>query len=292
MSSPQLPKPLVENILQKLGLSKQPEATAEGLTELYGAWCHRVPFDNVQKLIHLHEARPGPLPGTDAEEFFLNWLQHGTGGTCWAGSGAFTALLHSLGFPARRCLATMLVAPDLPPNHGSVLVTFPGGPDCLVDTAILHSAPLVLNSTGIAAIDHPAWGVQATRQQDRWLVNWRPLHITAGFSCRFESLDHTKSDFEERYEQTRSWSPFNFQLNARLNSGSEVAGIAFGNQVVLHSTGSVSTRMLNPRDKVQFLVEQMGMSEEIAHRLPADRATPPPPNSRKAAESSLHALAS
>lgn len=292
MSAPLLPPLLVENVLHKLGLESAPEASPQGLAELYRAWCQRVPFDNVLKLIHLNKGLSGPLPGSDAEDFFLSWLRHGTGGTCWAGSGALASLLLALGFPARRCLATMLVAPDLPPNHGSVVVSFPGAPDYLVDTAILHSEPLLLNSTGIAAVSHPAWGVQATRMDERWQVSWRPLHMTAGFACRFESLDHSHAEFEERYAQTRGWSPFNFQVNARLNKTDEVTGMAFGNVISLHSNGSVSSRARNHQERVRFLIEQLGMSEEIAHRLPADRPTPPPPGSRSAAESSRHALAS
>jgi hypothetical protein len=77
-----------ERVLMKLGLSEYPTPTLDGLRALYAAWCRKVPFDNVRKLIHIHHHDPAPLPGDDATDFFEAWLTYGTGGTCWAGNGA------------------------------------------------------------------------------------------------------------------------------------------------------------------------------------------------------------
>src|SRR5262245_66212075 len=99
---------LLERVLTQLGLSDRPAPRLHGLQTLYAAWCRKVPFDNVRKLIHLHNHYPGPLPGDDVVDFFEAWLRHGTGGTCWAGNGALQVLLASLGFAAFRGLATML----------------------------------------------------------------------------------------------------------------------------------------------------------------------------------------
>ena len=115
---------LLERVLSKLGLSEPPSPTLEGLRTLYPAWCRKVPFDNIRQLIHRRSHDPSPMPGGDATEFFEAWLVYGTGGTCWSGNGALHALLLSLGFEAARGLCTMLVAPDIPPNHGSVLVVY------------------------------------------------------------------------------------------------------------------------------------------------------------------------
>lgn len=83
-----LPEELIEAVLAKLILSHRPAPTLEGLKTLYSAWCRRVPFDNIRKLIHLRNADPGPLPGDAAKDFFDHWLRFGSGGTCWAGDVA------------------------------------------------------------------------------------------------------------------------------------------------------------------------------------------------------------
>src|SRR5690242_5074380 len=119
---PSLPQSLIEKILAKLGLPTVPTIDLKGLDAIYSQWCRKVPFDNVRKLIHVKAGNLEPLPGDNSVDFFENWLKYGTGGTCWAGNGALFALLSALGFDSSRGVATMLVAPDVPPNHGTVLV--------------------------------------------------------------------------------------------------------------------------------------------------------------------------
>jgi N-hydroxyarylamine O-acetyltransferase len=149
-----------------------------------------VPFDNVRKLIHLRRQDSSPLPGNNVGDFFEAWLRHGTGGTCWAGDDALHALLNSLGFAPIRGLAMMLVTPNLPPNHGTVLVGCEGK-RYIVDASILHGEPLQLDEYGPAAITHPAWGVQSSVRDGQWTIHCRPLHKPDGLDCRIDRLDVT-----------------------------------------------------------------------------------------------------
>ena len=277
-----LSRDLVEQVLTRLGFSCSPEPTLENLTELYRSWCQRVPFDNVQKLVHLSEGSSAPLPGSDATGFFNTWLEDGTGGTCWAGSTALLALLSELGFTVERALATMMAAPNLPPNHGSVRVLIEGR-HYLVDSSILFGDPLLLERDGETRVSHPAWGVTGIRLEGTWTLRWRPLHQTEGFDCRFDDFGVTPEVYRDRYEETRGWSPFNYQLTARRNRGEEVIGASFGKAVTLGEDGVVVEHPVDDEERRRILVEDFGMSEAIVSRLPADRPTPPPPGSQTAA---------
>jgi N-hydroxyarylamine O-acetyltransferase len=276
-----LPPALIERIMEKLGLSAQPQPTWPALKVIYAAWCLKVPFDNVRKLIHLRRGDCGALPGDAADEFFEAWLRHGTGGTCWAGNGALQALLHSLGFDARRGLATMLVTANLPPNHGTVVV------HCerdryLVDASMLHSEPLRLDEQATTAIAHPAWGVACMFREGQWRIRWRPLHDTDGLDCRIEQLEVPEESFRERHEMSRGWGPFNYAAYARVNGAAGVVGTAFGQRVELLTSGSVVQRTLPPEQRAQFLIEELGMDERLIALLPPDLPTPPPPESAAA----------
>lgn len=267
---------LLERVLMRLGLSDRPAPTLDGLQTLYAAWCRTVPFDNVCKLIHIHHHDPAPLPGDDPTDFFEAWLAYGTGGTCWAGNGALYALLVSLGFSACRGMGTMLVAPDLPPNHGTVLVVC-DGTRYVVDASILHGEPLRLNMTTPTGVSHPAWGVQCRLRQGHWHIHWRPVHMPNGLDCRLDHLEVTRETFRQRHEQTRPWSPFNYALYARLICGDAVLGTASGQRVELNGAGGVIHKRLAGDDRIRFLVDELGMQEAIVHQLPLDTPTPPPP---------------
>jgi len=276
---------LTERVLDKLGLSSYPEPTLADLTRIYAAWCRQIPFDNVQKIIHLHTGASGPLPGDAAADFFEAWLSDGTGGTCWAGNGGLHALLGSLGFAVTRGLGTMLSSPNVPPNHGTVVVDLDGAL-YLVDASILHSEPLRLDGREPMAIEHPAWGVQCRMQDDRWHIRWRPLHTPAGIDCRIEHLQATGETFRESHEGTRGWSPFNYEVAARLLTNDAIIGASFGERVVLDAGGE-SREPLATEDRNRFLVEKLGMSEEIISQLPPDTRTPPAPWARTAEDTWL-----
>jgi arylamine N-acetyltransferase len=265
---------LVERVLSKLGLPKRPDPDRAGLRAIYAAWCQRVPFDNVRKMIHLREEIAGPLPGDDANDFFAAWLAHGTGGTCWAGNGALHSLLRALGFETRRGYGTMLVSADIPPNHGTVIVTI-DGEDELADASILFGEPLPIRDG--ARIDHPAWGVTLYRDDDgRLRVAWRPFHML--LDLRIESTDAGRDDFRRFHEVTRGWSPFNFSLSARLNTADTVIGASFGQLAEIDAASSLElVEKPTPEERVAFLVDGLGLSEEIASRLPEDQPLPPAP---------------
>lgn len=278
----QLSPDLLERALLRLGFSDRPATTLGGLQTLYAAWCRNVPFDNVRKLIHLDRNESGPLPGDDAADFFEAWLTYGTGGTCWAGNGALYTLLASLGFQVSRGIGTMLAAPNIPPNHGTVWVGDKAD-RYIVDASILHCEPLRLDERTPTSVAHRGWGVQCSQRDDgHWYIRWRPLHTPAGLDCRIDRLYATGETFREMHEETRAWSLFNYELHARVIRGDSMLGIARGQRVELTGTGEIVQRRLEGNDRIRILVEELGISEEVAQQLPQDSPTPPPPGSQTA----------
>ncbi len=271
----------VESILDRLELSSPPSVSHAGLSRIYDAWCRHVPFDNARKLIAVRAGSKAPLPGDDPVEFFDAWLQHGVGGTCWAGNGALCTLLAALGFDAVRGVATMMVAPDIPPNHGTVVVSLPEG-RYLVDASILHVEPLPIVAGRQSMVDHPAWGVTGHWLADHYAVRWRGPMRPEPFDCRIEEWPVTADRFRVQHEATRVWSPFNFELVFTVVRGDARIGLAQGQAVRIEADGAV--RMEPLVDRMGYLVDELGVSESIARAIPADVATPPPPGSRSAIE--------
>ncbi|MBU1564608.1 MAG: arylamine N-acetyltransferase [Proteobacteria bacterium] len=279
---------LVTRILAKLGLDDRPATSLQGiqgLKAIYGAWCQKIPFDNLKKRIHLESSTSGPLPGNDPTDFFHGWLQHGVGGTCWAGSGALYALLRHLGFQAQRVLATMQVTAHEQPNHGAVIAVCEEVP-YLVDISMLHQVPLRLDEQNTVDVSHPAWGISGRREDAAWLLQWRPLHMPGGCRCTVNEVGVSHRQFVSCNEQTRRWGPFNFSVYVRTNKGDTVTGLAYGYKIRIDSQGRIERIPVDSLQRDRFLMEEMGFSREIVRQLPPDRAAPPPPRRTRKKETS------
>jgi len=191
-------------------------------------------------------------------------------------NGSLHSLLASLDFASTRGLATMLVGPDAPPNHGTVVVS------CderryIVDASILHGEPLELGRDEPACAPQQAWSAHLTNHDGQLLIHWRALHNPDGVDCRIERTDVAAALYLELYERSRSRGPFNQQLCGRRNRGNSVIGTAFGQRTSFEADGTVHRRALPAAQRLAFLVEELGISEEYAAMVPPDAPAPPPP---------------
>jgi N-hydroxyarylamine O-acetyltransferase len=263
----------VAAVLGRLGV-ESPSPDLEGLQAVYAAWCRGVSFDNVLKMIHVAEARPGPLPGFTAESFFEAWLACGAGGTCWAGNGALHGFLEALGFDAQRAIATMMPSHSPAPNHGSVVVSLEGE-RWITDASILTSEPLRIPAPGEPAGTGPLPRLE-------WLdgkpaVIWRTLRVPEGFPCRIERIGADTVEWDALHRQSGVWSPFNFELSARVMRGSSTIGVSPGQRFAIDANGSICASPQDHAARRRFLVDELGITEDTARRLPDDRPVPPRP---------------
>lgn len=278
-----LSQDLLERVLLKLGINDRPKTDLSGLKQIYRAWCQHVPFDNSRKLIHRHQKSSAALPGSDEIDFFESHLKWGTGGTCWAGNGALQLLLAELGYSAVRGVATMLVAPHLPPNHGTVIVKL-DNLDYLVDASILQIEPIKLAEEALPS-DTVPWVKDRYLKDGHWHINWVPMHRQNLLDCRVDYYPAKQDDFIDFHERTRDWSPFNFELNSRKAFTNKMTGICFGQKAVIDEEGLKLTE-ISKKERDEFLVEVIGLHPELVAQIPEDSPTPPPPGSRTAAAQS------
>ncbi len=126
-------------------------------------------------------------------------------------------------------------------------------------------------------MSHPAWGVSCEMRGGRWHICWRPLHRPTGFDCRLEYFSTTREDFRKRHEMTRVWSPFNYSVTLRRNRGEAVVGMAYGQRIDIHPDGRITETALTREEQLRMLIDDLGISEELAMALPQDVPTPPRP---------------
>ena len=272
----ELPVGLVDAVLDRLGVATPAAADGAALARVYAAWCQSVPFDNVLKRLWLEEQWPGRLPGSTAVDFFRDWLEYRTGGTCWAGNGALFALLRALGFRVELGAATMMSAPDTPgPNHGTVVVTL-GGARFVTDASILSDTPLRLPDPG--ETPPPPAALPAVQVVDgRTVILWRTVRQPEGFTCRIERIGLSEDEWDALHQHTAIWSPFNFATSARLNRGPDAVGYGAGVTYRIRPDGALESQPASRAAMVRFLAETLEIDGTVADRLPEDRPVPPRP---------------
>lgn len=252
---------LRRDVVRRLGLSTELPRDLDGLRTLYAAWCRHVPFDNVRKLIALRTGDTGPLPGGDATDFLEHWLLHGTGGTCWSSSNALFAVIASYGFDTRRVAGSMRDTGI--PGHGSVKVNI-DRVDWLADSSMLIMHPIPLRD-GTHVDRDPLFGVEVEADNGTHLVWFDTPPYEEYFPCRLliDPVDH--AFYLERYELSRTRSPFNHHLSVRYNRGSARAVVQAHTRHRRTLDGQQSDA-LSPAELCRVLRDEVGMSAAIVER--------------------------
>jgi N-hydroxyarylamine O-acetyltransferase len=251
----------LDDVLNRLGFDHRPDADMEGLRDVYAAWCLSVPFDNLAKLIALRAPRGAPLPGMDAGEFFGRWLEHGIGGTCWTTSNALCELLLELGFDARRVAGSMGDTGYL--GHASVKVRI-GGDDWLTDSSMLTDVPLPLTDK-LFTYEGPAFRAEVEAVSGTHIV-WADLPPSSSLvPCRLLVDQATHATYCQRYEASRTRSPFNERLFATRNLDGQRLVLTANTRIVKTAAG-VQTRSLSRSKVCESLRDEFGVSAAFLDR--------------------------
>src|SRR3954451_23876314 len=78
---------LMHQVRTALDLPDTIPTDLEGLRIVYKAWCDSMTFDNIRKFISLRSG-DDQLAGAEAADYFENWLENRSGGTCWPSANA------------------------------------------------------------------------------------------------------------------------------------------------------------------------------------------------------------
>jgi|SRR5262249_19929254 len=272
-AEPSLSPALLERVLTKLGLNKQPAPDLAGLNTVYAAVCGGIPFDNIQKRIWLRTKRKKPVTGGDPNEFFENWVRHGTGGTCWPTSGGMYALARALGFNARR-IAGSVIVPNYPSgaNHGSVLVTL-GGHEYVFDFTFgsfkipklvpgqTTSTETGIHNVEIMPLDGGGWELL-------FFMGWSTTPLPFRYEQEHDPVDH--AFFLDRNDRASRVGFFNDTLLFRRRFADSIVTIGRGKKRVIAPDGTMTKTDLTTAQRDALLIHELGLSEEIVARIPPD----------------------
>lgn len=258
-------------VTQRLGLTHI-APNHEGLRELYTAWCRSIPFDSARKRLFQAAGALGTVPGWRPGEFFQDWLDHGTGGSCWSTSLALCELAAACGFDARLAAGTMLTDPDVSPNHGTVLVELDDA-TYMIDSSMLFEEPLALadKPTNNPSLLHP---VHAEPSTNGWTVTWRPAHSNDRIACAIDPTPVEIDAWDRWHDATRGYSLFNAALYIRRNNRHGIEAYGRGKIIVRSSDGTLAKQRVPAHEVPELLVARFGLSREVVAALPPDEEGP------------------
>lgn len=277
-SHPILSSDLVERVLTKLGFSDYPSVDLEGLNNLYAAVSGSIPNDNIQKRIWFAGDQKGPVTGGEPVEFFENWLRHGTAGTCFPNNGGFCSLLLTIGYDARRTAGSICMGgDDEQANHGSVLVQL-DGVDYLVDAQLSSFRALSLMpgepaSTGEGIHDLHAKPIDRAFEISFCPGPQRDQPLVFRTDPNYDPVDH--HFFLDKYELSvapeRQRSPFNDALFISRHFPDSILIVGRMNKFTIAADDTVTKAELSDEERKKVLIEELGISEEVAYDLPPDK---------------------
>jgi arylamine N-acetyltransferase len=276
-----LPAEILDRVKSKLGLPDRPGLDLAGLNTIYAAYSGNVPNDNIQKRIWLSGDKSRPVTGGEPIQFFENWLEYGTGGTCFPANGALCALLCALGFNAWRILGSvMMEGIEHEGNHGTVLVRI-DDTDYLVDAqlAAFSALPLIVGqpaSTGEGIHD-----IHAVPRGEEFDVQWYPgsnrqIPMFTRLDLKRGPVDHNVflSQYALSALRDRRRSPFNDALFIGRHFPDRILNVGRLTLTEIFADNVAKKREITLAERAQILVDEMGVSAEIVHAIPPDeRAT-------------------
>jgi arylamine N-acetyltransferase len=259
------PTSIERRALGRLGVDLKAKADLIGLRKLYRAWCLNVPFDNILKVTAIREDSPGPLPGTSADEFLADWMNHGAGGTCWPSSNALFALLEACGFEVGRAMGSMAEG-----DHCTVIVRIDEA-DWLVDTSFLTLNPLPLSEPNGFLCDDPLHRAEVESTDDGVHVWWAMPRQTEFMLCTLTDRDLSQEAFLRGLERSRAVSAFNDRLFAKKILEDSIL-LLLGNRLLVCAADQTISTVLSGEELRATMIERFQYSSDLIERWAASGA--------------------
>jgi arylamine N-acetyltransferase len=256
----------VEDVLDALELALE-RPSLPFLERLFDRFNARVPFETASKILRNAEVPDPEEKPRDPDLFWRDFLELGTGGTCFARVAAFDALVAGLGFGTRKAFGR--VQSDF--DHAALFVSA-GGAEWLADVGFPLPALLAARGgeveTGTAALAarETAHGIEV-RFTSGVPEGPRQLRIFPG--------PVSDEDFRARWRTTfRPGSRFLTAVSIHRHEAGRVVGFARGEVRVddLHSR----TRIPLLADRARRLAAVFGVDEGVLGRAFAVAGDPEP----------------
>jgi arylamine N-acetyltransferase len=247
---------LVEDVLDALELPGQ-QPSLGFLETLFRRFNSRVPFETASKILRDADVADPAVKPRLPDVFWRDFLDAGTGGTCYARVAAFDALASELGFAARKALGRVEKNFD----HAALVVSI-GEKDWIADVGFPLPA---LVPAGGGEIETEILGLSASESARGTLVRFssgipdgpRRLEVFRDPVSEEEFSDHWRRTFHTDSKFLRS-------VSLQRREGARILTFTRGEVRVddLHTR----TRIPLSADRASKLAELFGVEQDVLRR--------------------------
>ena len=251
------PVPDVDAYLERIGIPSPKNPTPAFLDELIYAHQRSVPFDN------LDVYEKGMTPSLAIGDLFDKVVRRKRGGYCFELNALFGALLKTLGFDARPCMARVLLRPVPHPliSHRANIVTIEGK-RYLADVGFggpqATFAPLVEEEASRTEEGHTF--TMHRFGHSWWNVGYRGLKEEERIVLRICTMVVGEEDFVPLSFFQANFSESVFRINRMVNIKTEDGALDLRNSTfTVFSNGDKTTREVDEDELDQLLMEKFGI---------------------------------
>jgi len=252
------------SLLDRLRLCTGIETKIDRGERLLGKLCAalaEIPYENLTKIIRSNEVVTPASAKRFPDEVIEDYLDHGTGGTCFSLTAAFIAVLDAHGFAAYPILADRHYGTD---THCALL--FPRESDLfLLDPGFLIHSPVRMPVTEPAVIRRDFNTVELVPREAGRKVDL--LTVTGGnrrnrLTYKLSPVD--AGTFCLAWDRSFTWEMMRYPVLTRYRDG--VHQYMQGDVLRTRDGESTVRRLLSTEDRYEFITRGLGVDREVVRQ--------------------------
>jgi len=220
-----------------------------------------IPYENLTKIVGVHEAQQAVLKQTP-EEVLRGFLLNGTGGTCFPLTLTLVEVLREFGLQAHPILADRRYGTD---THCAVLAEIEPGTWSIIDPGYLITRPLPLPvaaplraSTGFSVIElRPQ---PSSARVDLFTIT----ESGQRYRLTYKAIPVDLEQFHRAWDASFAWEMMTYPVVSGVREGEQIY-VQRDNVTVKSLSGSVRTA-LNPEALACEISRKLGLSLPIVRK--------------------------